>query len=57
MAIVNPSGVFISESKSAEEEEVVFGTLNAKELLEERIYKPVFIERRPDLYGPLVEKS
>lgn len=54
--VTNPSGVTIAESTSTEEEEVIMATLHADELVEERIYKPRFIDRRPDLYGLLTER-
>ncbi|MBI2317064.1 MAG: carbon-nitrogen hydrolase family protein [Betaproteobacteria bacterium] len=50
-----PTGEIIAESQT-EEEEIVYATLERGVLVRERGFSPVFRERRPDLYAPLVDK-
>jgi predicted amidohydrolase len=52
--IVAPSGDTLAVS-DGDQEEVLRATLDAQLLRDQRMYLPVFGDRRPDLYGRLVE--
>ncbi len=52
--VAGPTGELIGESLG-EQEEIVYASLERSVLIRERGYNPVFRDRRPDLYGPVVE--
>jgi predicted amidohydrolase len=53
--VVDPSGEVLSISDN-DQEEVLRATLTADALREQRMYLPIFGDRRPDLYGRIVEQ-
>ncbi len=54
-AIAGPSGDTIAKSAS-DEEEVVRGTMRGEDLKAQRMYLTLFRDRRPELYGAIVER-
>jgi len=53
--IAGPDGQILTQSNGAEEE-VLYATLYRDKILEERAFFPIFADRRPELYHPLVER-
>ena len=53
--VAGPTGELIGESLT-DQEEIVYATLERSMLIRERGFSPVFRERRPDLYAPVVER-
>lgn len=54
-AIAGPDGQIVSQSLG-DEEEIIFATLSQERILEERAFFPVFADRRPELYGAIIER-
>ncbi len=54
-AAADPYGNLLAEA--GEEEEIAIATMGAGQLRQERAYHPIFIDRRPELYGPLAKRE
>jgi len=54
-AIAAPDGQILARSEG-EEEEVLYATFYEDRMLEERAFFPIFADRRPELYGEIVQR-
>jgi len=53
--VAGPDGQILAQTQG-EEEEVIYATLHQDKILEARAFLPTFVERRPELYGAIVER-
>jgi predicted amidohydrolase len=52
--IVNPSGKIIT--KGDDKEGIYYGEIDVKEVMERRTIPPIWFDRRPEIYDPIVKK-
>ena len=53
--IAGPDGQILSQS-NGEGEEIIYATLYQDKILEERAFFPIFADRRPELYGEIIQR-
>lgn len=53
--IADPFGQILKQS-NGDEEEMLYATLHEDKVLEERAFLPIFVDRRLELYQPIIQQ-